>query len=240
MNNIVYLWLLNIKKYYSGYMVFKEEINRSLEQIEELKQCFLRAEDAEILPVSFFSSSYDILKSLANTLHSMEKEQLRLMEEQLQINRASFLETEGLLAQATIEPDSLEEDKIISDNENVTASDYIEEIPASEKTEKLLENYTPSSSQALLENSLFQEIKVEVKKEVKVLGEMQKQISLNDKFRFQREIFKGSAEDMNHVMDELNKFLVLEDAIQYAESQPWDSGNEIVEEFKEFIRKRFV
>ena len=46
-------------------MQFKKEIEQSLEQILTLEEHFRHAKNSEILPISFFSASYDIVRELA-------------------------------------------------------------------------------------------------------------------------------------------------------------------------------
>ncbi len=74
-------------------MQFKKEIEQSLEQILILEEHFRHAKNSEILPISFFSASYDIVRELAGTLHHIEQEQLKFMQEQFIANDISFLDT---------------------------------------------------------------------------------------------------------------------------------------------------
>ncbi len=64
-------------------MSFRNEIERGLEQIQQLQELYRQVRDMEMLPLSFFSSSYDILRSLTASLHEMETTQLNRMQEQL-------------------------------------------------------------------------------------------------------------------------------------------------------------
>jgi len=183
-------------------MLFKKEIEQSLEQIRVLEEYFRHARNSEILPLSFFSASYDIVRELAETLHGIEQEQLRFMQEQFIANEISFLGTIGLKD----EEERKEEDRKEVDRK---------EVEREEEKEKAIQV------------------------ETQILADSRKYMSLNDKFRFQREIFMGSAEEMNKIFDILNEFSTIEDTLSFMESQVWHNDSEIVAEFKELIGKRF-
>ena len=206
-------------------MQFKKEIEESLEQIRILEECFRHARNSEILPISFFSTSYDIVKELAGTLYSMEQEQLKFMQEQFIASKISFLETTDLISktkQAEVLPDE--------NGKNIKGT----------FEEELKNSFFPDNSFQVDKKEIVEE-KKEVHEEIKVLADTRKYMSLNDKFRFQREIFMGSVEEMNKVLDTLNEFSTIEDTWSFIENQPWhDTDSEIVAEFKEFIEKRFA
>ena len=201
-------------------MQFKKEIEDSLEQIQTLEECFRHARNSEILPISFFSTSYDIVRELAGTLHYIEQEQLKFMQEQYIANEISFLETTNLISK--IKPTEI--------------------LPKTDKTvEEVLEEQLKDSffPESLFENLKEEQKVIPVHEEVKILADTRKYMSLNDKFRFQREIFMSSAEEMNKVFDILNEFSTIEDTWAFMESQSWYNDSEIVIEFKKFIEKRF-
>ena len=234
-------------------MTFKKEIEQSLEQIRVLEECFRQTRHSEILPISFFSTSYDIVKELAQTLHHIEQEQLKFMEERFISNKISFLETTDLINR--IKSKSNVQSEVITKPKEETIAEvaepkYIETkneqqqetpeifIEKSEKTEQLLTELLPSSEAEQLKNSFFADT-FQVKP-AKILANIQKQMTLNDKFRFQREIFSGSSEEMNKVFDKLNGFSTIDDTLAFIENQTWwNPDSEIVMEFKDFIEKRF-
>ncbi len=218
-------------------MLFKKEIEQSLEQIQTLEEQFRQARKSELLPLSFFSLSYDIIRDLANTLHYMEQGQLKIMEEHFIANKVSFLETTGLAEKSNVSNSIIpeEEIKVKPENEIAEFEPAIEPEKISTETKELLDELTPSSEEELLKNSLFNEIK----KEDLILADLQKYMSLNDKFRFQRELFNGSAEEMENVMKILNEFETFQDTLLFLENQQWNPEDEIVVEFKTFIEKRF-
>lgn len=182
-------------------MQFKKEIEQSLEQIQTLEECFRHARNLDILPISFFSTFYDIVRELTETLSGIEQKQLKWMQEQYIAGDVFSLETP-----------------------EVTSNNSLKEA--------LKDSFFP-------ENFEEEQEVVPMHEDVKILADTRKYMSLNDKFRFQREIFAGSAEEMNDVFDKLNEFSTIEDALSFIENQVWCNELEIVTEFKELIEKRF-
>ena len=65
-------------------------------------------------------------------------------------------------------------------------------------------------------------------------------VSLNDSFRFTRELFGGDAARMNRVFAELNAAVSFEEAIALFQKEvPVDEENEAVVDFVELLRKCF-
>jgi hypothetical protein len=60
-------------------MTFKKEIEQYLEQIYVLEEAFRKVQDMDTLPLSFFSTSLDVLGKLKTGVHEMESAQLQLM-----------------------------------------------------------------------------------------------------------------------------------------------------------------
>ena len=205
-------------------MQFKKEIEESLEQIRILEERFRHARNSEILPISFFSTSYDIVKEIAGKLHYIEQEQLKFMQEQFVANKISFLETTDLLAK--IKPV-----EILSETGKNTEETFNEQLKNS--------FFPENTSEDIKEEKKVGHEHENVHEDIKILADTRKYMSLNDKFRFQREIFMGSAEEMNNFFDILNELSTIENTWTFVESQPWHNDSEVVAEFKELIQKRF-
>jgi hypothetical protein len=60
-------------------MSFKKKIEQYLEQISVLEESFRKVKDLDTLPVSFFSTSLDILNQLKTGLYELESSQLQIM-----------------------------------------------------------------------------------------------------------------------------------------------------------------
>ena len=228
-------------------MQFKKEIEQSLEQIRILEEHFRHARNSEILPISFFSASYDIIRELAGALHYIEQEQLKFMREEFTASKISFLETIGLISKTkpveTVPETGKNPEEIFEEEfKNSFFSDNFSIESIKEEIGEIEETGEKEEIEEIEEKGEQEEIKEEEKEvpvEIRILADTRKYMSLNDKFRFQREIFMGSAEEMNTILDALNECSTIDDAWSFIESQAWCDDSEIVAEFKEFIGKRF-
>lgn len=77
--------------------------------------------------------------------------------------------------------------------------------------------------------------------EKKNLSDFRKAFSLNDRFRFKRELFKGDENLMNQVISTLNEIHTLQDSLEYVKTQlRWDMNDETVQDFIKLLDKRFI
>jgi hypothetical protein len=75
----------------------------------------------------------------------------------------------------------------------------------------------------------------------KIYADLTKSINLNQRFMFQRDLFKMNTEEMNKVLTQLNDFQNLEDALDYLNehfSISWDSDSGLA--FRELLDKHFA
>ena len=66
-------------------MLHQDKIAQCLKEIQELEKFFREAQDKEILPISFFSSSIELVNRLRTGVYELEALQLHLMQEHLKI-----------------------------------------------------------------------------------------------------------------------------------------------------------
>lgn len=70
--------------------------------------------------------------------------------------------------------------------------------------------------------------------------DLRRSISLNDSFRFNRELFRGDSEWMNKVIRELDAMNSLDEAVTHARNEiGFDEDNEAAVDFIELLKKRF-
>ncbi|MFR2070298.1 MAG: hypothetical protein ACLS4S_09045 [Bacteroides nordii] len=82
---------------------------------------------------------------------------------------------------------------------------------------------------------------------VSILGErirpvtdLRRSISLNDSFRFSRELFNGDSEQMNRVIEQISEMSSLDTAIAFLYSKVnVDEENEALTDFQELLKKYF-
>jgi primosomal protein N'' len=72
-------------------------------------------------------------------------------------------------------------------------------------------------------------------------ADLKKSLSLNDRFRFQRNLFENNAGLMDKTLDELNNLSTLKETLDYLNSRfAWNWENEPAGAFKEILEKRFT
>ncbi len=73
----------------------------------------------------------------------------------------------------------------------------------------------------------------------RLITDLRKVIGLNDRIRFQRELFGGDSELMNSTIDYLNDASSYLEALEYlAENFNWDDENETVKYFKDILSRK--
>lgn len=66
-------------------------------------------------------------------------------------------------------------------------------------------------------------------------------ISIGDRFRFQRELFKSNGEDMNRTLTYLNLLATLDEAMSFLKSKyAWDEANETASDFYQLVKRKFA
>jgi hypothetical protein len=75
----------------------------------------------------------------------------------------------------------------------------------------------------------------------KKITDIKQAISIGDRFRFQRELFKSNGEDMNKTLTYLNQLATLDEAMSFLKSKyGWENSNEAVEDFYQIVKRKFV
>ena len=83
-------------------------------------------------------------------------------------------------------------------------------------------------------------LRVDEKLQRKLSKDIRKAFSVNDRFRFQRELFAGSANAMNTAIEHIEIMRSYGNAELYFYSQlNWDRENEVVKDFMEIVRNHF-
>ena len=76
---------------------------------------------------------------------------------------------------------------------------------------------------------------------IKTTGDLRRLISLNDSFRFSRELFGGSMEQMNHVLQQIGEMHSLDAALVFLSSKiKVEEENEAKADLVELLKKYFI
>lgn len=74
----------------------------------------------------------------------------------------------------------------------------------------------------------------------KKVTDIKQAISIGDRFRFQRELFRGNGEDMNKTLTYINQLATLEEVLSFLQSKyGWVANSETAEDFYQIVKRRF-
>jgi hypothetical protein len=77
--------------------------------------------------------------------------------------------------------------------------------------------------------------------QLKPAAELSKGLTLNDTFRFSRELFNGNQDEMNRALQEISRMSSFTDVVSYLSSQTaWDEESDAVKDFTELLKKYFI
>lgn len=233
----------------------KEKMDYLLVDIRELEKLVASMRDAEIYPVSFFSQAYTTTQKIVDNLQSIEADQLALFKEQMEkhralIKKAEILEAETALVTQMQEQESNYEpvqemelpsvEELNEEKESVAtpaAATVVAEKTVSEPAASLS---SASSHTTTLEQSLPHSISLNEVIQKKFLADFRKAFSLNDRFRFRRELFGGDEGRMNEAISDLNELQSFEESITYLDKKlKWNVEDEAVADFIKLLEKRF-
>ena len=232
----------------------KEKMDYLLVDIRELEKLVASMRDAEIYPVSFFSQAYTTTQKIVDNLQSIEADQLALFKEQMEKHRALIKKAERLEAEAALvtqmqeqessyEPvQEMELPSVEELKEEESVAIPVEATVAAEKTvsEPAASLSSASSHTTTLEQSLPHSISLNEVIQKKFLADFRKAFSLNDRFRFRRELFGGDEGRMNEAISDLNELQSFEESITYLDKQlKWNVEDEAVADFIKLLEKRF-
>ena len=233
----------------------KEKMDYLLVDIRELEKLVASMRDAEIYPVSFFSQAYTTTQKIVDNLQSIEADQLALFKEQMEKHRALIKKAERLEAEAalvtqmqehesTYEPvqemelPSVEE--LNEEKESVATPAEVTVVAEKTVSEPATSLSSTSSHTTTLEQSLPHSISLNEVIQKKFLADFRKAFSLNDRFRFRRELFGGDEGRMNEAISDLNELQSFEESITYLDKKlKWNVEDEAVADFIKLLEKRF-
>lgn len=74
----------------------------------------------------------------------------------------------------------------------------------------------------------------------KKVDDIKKAINMGDRFRFQKELFKGKPDLMNETLSEINNLNSLNEALSFLSGFEWDEDNENVADFMSIVSRKFA
>lgn len=207
-------------------MANKEKIDYLLLDIRELETLVAGMRNAEVYPVSFFGQTFDLTHKILKDLHALEAVQIEALRKQMEEHRA-LIQSIPTSVEAPIQTEQ-EPSVIISVPAPIPV---VEEPIVPEPIPVPAEEGKPERSGLFLNDLL----------EKKNLSDFRKAFSLNDRFRFRRELFGGDEARMSQVINDLNGLHSYEDSVAYLNNElKWNMEDEAVADFIKLLEKRFL
>jgi len=222
-------------------MANKEKLELLTGYIYKLSKLTESIHEREMYPVSFFSQAYDITSKIQDSLHQMEIEQIELFEHQMKEHQAQ-IELIQQLRKKNDQPKQVispsEQEQSAPDNSTTLHTEYKTENTSSpdknEKEEQIILQTLIDEKQLSENDSIIPD------SEKKILSDFRKAFTLNDRFRFCRELFSSDENLMNQTFSELNSLESYNSSVNYVKKHfNWNLEDEIVTEFMVIIEKRF-
>lgn len=201
-------------------MANKEKIDYMLLDIRQLETLIAGMRDAEVYPVSFFSQAFDLTHKILNDLHSLESAQVDALRAQMEAHQALIGSLPEPAAAVATEPEE--------------AAPKVEEPAAVVEPEP--KDVPPKTVMADKQGVSLSDML-----EKRNLSDFRKALSLNDRFRFRRELFGGDDEKMNKAIADLNDISSYEESVAYLNDElKWNVEDEAVADFLKLLEKRFL
>ena len=113
----------------------------------------------------------------------------------------------------------------------------LEEVEEEKETLQVVESQSQIEVQETIKNVSAGSILGE---RIRPVTDLRRSISLNDSFRFSRELFNGDSEKMNRVIEQISEMSSLDTAIAFLYSKVnVDEENEAMIDFQELLKKYF-
>ena len=113
----------------------------------------------------------------------------------------------------------------------------LEEVEEEKETLQVVESQSQIEVQETIKNVSAGSILGEL---IRPVTDLRRSISLNDSFRFSRELFNGDSEQMNRVIEQISEMSSLDTAIAFLYSKVnVDEENEAMIDFQELLKKYF-
>lgn len=125
----------------------------------------------------------------------------------------------------------------------VFSTDYVEPAHIADEQPPAFKPSISSGSESPedLDEEVEPPLRVEEKLQRDLSKDMRKAFSLNDRFRFRRELFGNSELELNDALDMIDSMKSFEEATDYFYGDlGWDQENEEVKDFMEMVKRHFL
>lgn len=221
----------------------KEYINLLLSDLKALQDRVVTVSNNDSLPFSFFRESFDKIQEIYKTLHLLEYLQIDDMRGQMERLVHFLSEAESRENNKQPEETRQQAESEIKDDEpyvitEKNVDDEPDDIAMEEKKEIGLPEYKNPKFYEVLQDE--QNSINDVMPAKQAVNDLKRNLSLNDRFIFQRELFKNNRQEMEVAMETIGKFENYSQAEQYLnETFSLDMESPAVNDFLQIVKKGF-
>lgn len=241
----------------------QERLDQLIQHIDELAKLVNSIRGMEIYPVSFFSSAFDLTGKMQVDLHEMEIGQIELFDRQLREHREQIRAFEAK-ARPTFEAPAprpvapTPPPPPSAPSVDVDEEPLMRPAPKPEPTPEPQPNPEPEPTPDPVPAPAPKPTPIPVPKmapaplshadtslndaiERTKLTDLRKAFTLNDRFRFCRELFDRDEARMNDTLSALNEAHSYSESLDLLRARvQWDFDGETATDFLKFIERRFV
>ena len=208
-------------------MGYYQEIDIILNDIKELQEMVAGFRDETNVPefiIRLAENKAEKIKSRLKTL----KEEAALTEQQHKVAAIQSASVEMKVPELAEVPVA-ETRKVEESVKAVEEKSSIEPLASSHILADSINELLASRPQSLHESL-----------EKRLVVDVRKALSLNDRFRFQRELFNNDAKCMDKVLDEIGSYKSLAEVLEYLKEKfNWSKDNEPAMDFIKIVIKKF-
>ena len=152
------------------------------------------------------------------------------IEEPIAKERIDTIDIKDILDFTEDEPAEVE----ITDDKNYINTIVIEPINTNLEQKDISISSTRNELLGKIDNSLSASLAN------KKITDIKQAINIGDRFRFQRELFRGNGEDMNKTLNYINQLATLDEVVSFLQLKyGWAAEHETAEDFYQIVRRRF-
>lgn len=210
----------------------KEQIDYLLLDIRELESQVASMRDEDKLPMRVLAESCSQAFKIIEKLNHLESEQIQQIGNQMAEQQEELMRLSLLLERYQHSAKKCKADiQELKEQENTPAPAPI----AEPIIEPIAVRPIPAASIDAVSHSLSEIL------EKKNLSDFRKAFSLNDRFRFRRELFTGDESRMNKAIADLNEIHTYEESVTYLNNElKWNIEDAAVADFIKLLEKRFL
>ncbi|MBV5282576.1 MAG: hypothetical protein JZU53_09120 [Paludibacter sp.] len=153
--------------------------------------------------------------------------------EEVTTETGELVELEEITSVAELASNEEEVEEKFTSNETITIVEETQKSMIGDKN--LLTSVTRNELLSRTENTISSVLAN------KKIADIKQGINIGDRFRFQRELFRGNGEDMNKTLSYINQLATLNEALSFLRSKyGWATDNETAEDFYQIVKRRFL